>query len=73
MSEIAANIQNITPECRQNRTSFGALEEAISRIRSAYTAYHDAPGNEDVTWRISLIRIEGPEPHLGQQFDGFPL
>jgi hypothetical protein len=58
MSEIAASVQKITPECRRNRTSFGALEEAISRVRQAYVAYHDAPGNEQVTWRLSLVRVD---------------
>jgi hypothetical protein len=58
VNEIPASVQNITPECRRNRTSIGALEEAISRIRSAYIAYHDSPGNEKVTWRLSLVRVE---------------
>jgi hypothetical protein len=60
-TEIAASIQNVTPQCRANRTSFGAFEEAISRIRQAYVAYHDAQANEDVTWRISLVRVEQDE------------
>ena len=58
MSEIPTSVQNITPTCRANRTSFGALEEALSRIRQAYIAYHDAPDNANVTWRISLVRVE---------------
>ena len=57
--EIPASIQNITPECRRNRTSLGALEEALARIRSSYAHYHGAPENADVTWRVSLIRVEG--------------
>jgi hypothetical protein len=56
--DIPTSIQNITPECRANRTSFGALEEAIHRIRQAYVAYHDAPDNANVTWRISLVRVD---------------
>lgn len=62
MSDIPTSVQNITPECRFNRTSLGALEEAISRIRQAYVAYHDSPANKDVTWRISLVRVEPDSP-----------
>lgn len=58
MSEIPASVQNITPTCRSNRTSLGALDEALNRIRLAYEAYHNAPDNADVTWRISLVRVE---------------
>lgn len=58
-SEIPTSVQNITPECRHNRTSLGALREALDRIQRAYFAYHDKPDNADVTWRISLVRVEG--------------
>lgn len=58
MSEIPTSVQNITPTCRENRTPLGALEEAISRIRQAYISYHDAPDNANVTWRLSLVRVE---------------
>jgi len=57
-SEIPASVQNITPQCRANRTPLGALEEALGRIRQAYAAYHDAPDNAEVTWRVSLVRVE---------------
>ena len=56
--DIPCSVQNITPECRDNRTSFGAFEEAVSRIRQAYVTYHDAPDNANVTWRLSLVRVE---------------
>jgi hypothetical protein len=59
MTEIATSIQNITPECRRNRTSRGALEEAMHRIQKAYLAYCDDPANKGVTWRLSLVRVEG--------------
>lgn len=58
MTEIPASIQNITPTCRENRTPFAALEEAFGRIRRTYLAYCDVPDNANVTWRISLIRVD---------------
>lgn len=58
MSEIPASVQNITPECRANRTNIGALSEALARIQQAYAHYVDAQGNENVTWRVSLVRVE---------------
>jgi len=58
MTDIPVSIQFITPLCRANRSALGALEEAISRVRNAYVAYHDLPDNADVTWRISLVRVD---------------
>jgi hypothetical protein len=58
VSEIPANIQNITPTCRTNRGEFGALDEALRRIRAAYGDCVHAPDNQNVTWRVSLVRVE---------------
>jgi hypothetical protein len=58
MSEIAASIQNITPECRLNRGTMVALREAWQRIEASYADYVDVPDNEQVTWRISLVRVD---------------
>jgi hypothetical protein len=58
MTEIPASVQNITPECRANRGDAGAIQEALSRIERAYLSYVGSEDNANVTWRISLVRVE---------------
>ena len=47
--DIPASIQNITPQCRENRGDGGALEEAMRRIEQAYWNYVGEPDNARIT------------------------
>jgi hypothetical protein len=67
MSEIPASIQNITPTCRANRGSMVALQVALQRITETYWKYAGVPENENVTWRISLVRVEAAQPNPSEK------
>lgn len=50
--------QIITAECRANRGTTGAFDEAAQRLRRQYDDYARAEANEGVHWHLVLVREE---------------
>lgn len=57
---LAAKHAVVTPVCRENRTSAGAMYEAIARLQLEYLACTEVLENQDAIYHF-VLTVERPD------------